>query len=214
MSIVNRIGMDTSGQLFWMILITFIVLVFLLITILSVIKIHRYRENNIEEMIHSVDKLINIYESMGNGPTKTMRTKISKNIFKLIQEHPLFLQFLDDGQRTQEPSQIEEKILPKTQIISVPHRFNILFTLSLTKSINFSTLKKNLKMSSGNLKHHISKLEELRWVEETYDYDDRVRTMINITPLGEEEFSNFISDLKIILKNFESHSEFLNPDMS
>ena len=93
----------------------------------------------------------------------------------------------------------DSQVLPKNEIFTVPHRFNILFMLYLYGEMNFTILRKRLNLTPGNLKHHIVKLKEFGWIEENVAFEPRVLQMVDITAAGRKKFEKYTSRLKNLL---------------
>ena len=87
-----------------------------------------------------------------------------------------------------------DKINP---IIHQPVRLQILTVLHMDKKVSFSTLKKELKLSDGNLGTHLEKLE-------THGYIRINKSFVNKKPLstvciekkGEKELLNYIESMQ------------------
>lgn len=93
-------------------------------------------------------------------------------------------------------------------IIHQPVRLRIMasvVTLELDEQVDFSTLKKLLNLTDGNLGAHISKLEQAGYiaVEKTF-VDKKPRTFVKTTGRGRDAFADHVKALQDILTRPES----------
>ena len=93
-------------------------------------------------------------------------------------------------------------------IIHQPVRLRImasLVTLELDEQVDFSTLKKLLDVTDGNLGAHISKLEQAGYIalEKTF-VDKKPRTFVKATGRGRDAFADHVTALQDILTRPES----------
>lgn len=90
-------------------------------------------------------------------------------------------------------------------IIHQPVRLQIISSLvSLDKNeqVNFSYLRKLLKLTDGNLGAHLTKLEEAGYVKIEKSFVARKPcTFINVTGKGRDAFAEHISALKEIVES-------------
>jgi DNA-binding MarR family transcriptional regulator len=89
------------------------------------------------------------------------------------------------------------------QLIHQPIRLRIMSALSVLdrgETVDFTFLKKKLKLTDGNLGMHLMKLEEAQYiqVEKTF-VARRPKTFICLTHTGREAFNEHIRILKSIL---------------
>ncbi len=89
------------------------------------------------------------------------------------------------------------------QILKESFRFKIMFLLYRYIKMSFPELQRTLKITSGNLTHHLKKLKEVEWVEERIALKQRTIKYYIITPLGEDKFEYQIRDLKKIIESIE-----------
>lgn len=188
---------------FWTVILVISVLIFILICIILVREIYKYRLNQFTKNIHSLENFLEIYEKLEDPDYSKMRAQISKEIFMILKDEPRILNYVSEKSQNEHIDDIEPELLPKNQIIKVPHRFNILMSLTILGATNFTELRKILHMSAGNLKHHIIKMQEMGWVKEDVEFGDRIRQMIQITHQGKQEFAQYTQKLKILLKKIE-----------
>lgn len=79
-------------------------------------------------------------------------------------------------------------------------RFTIMLILYTHERIEFSKLQKLLKLTSGNLDHHLKKLQDANLIKSRKEiFPERPLTAIRITELGKRKFKEYISNLKNIL---------------
>ena len=93
-------------------------------------------------------------------------------------------------------------------IIHQPVRLRIMasmVTLELDEQVDFSTLKKLLDVTDGNLGAHISKLEQAGYIalEKTF-VDKKPRTFVKATGRGRDAFIDHVQALQDILTRPES----------
>ena len=93
-------------------------------------------------------------------------------------------------------------------IIHQPVRLRIMasvVTLELDEQVDFSTLKKLLDVTDGNLGAHISKLEQAGYIalEKTF-VDKKPRTFVKATGRGRDAFTDHVTALQDIITRPES----------
>jgi DNA-binding MarR family transcriptional regulator len=89
-------------------------------------------------------------------------------------------------------------------IIHQPARLKIMSSLSALdpdEQVDFTYLKKLLKLTDGNLGAHLTKLEEAGYIkiEKTF-VDRKPKTYIKLTDKGRDTFDEHIKALKKIIK--------------
>jgi len=89
-------------------------------------------------------------------------------------------------------------------IIHQPARLKIMSSLSALdpdEQVDFTYLKKLLKLTDGNLGAHLAKLEEADYIkiEKTF-VDRKPKTYIKLTGKGRDAFDEHIKALKKIIK--------------
>ncbi|MFW9997034.1 MAG: transcriptional regulator [Candidatus Odinarchaeota archaeon] len=89
--------------------------------------------------------------------------------------------------------------LQKGRIFSDPNRFIIMFLLYYNVKMNFSDLQEKLKLTPGNLGHHLKKLEQVGFVRTQKIISWRILTLVSITDVGSKAFENFAKRMKRIL---------------
>ena len=95
------------------------------------------------------------------------------------------------------------KIILKREIFTDHPRFTIMFLIYLNKAVGFTELQRLLKLTPGNLDHHIKKLKRASYVKIRKKISWRPLNVVEITQKGIEAFRNYVSDLKEMLKNIE-----------
>ena len=95
------------------------------------------------------------------------------------------------------------KIILKREIFSNHPRFTIMFLIYLNKTVGFTELQRLLKLTPGNLDHHIKKLERAGLVKIRKKISWRPLNVVEITHKGVEAFRNYTSDLKQMLKDIK-----------
>lgn len=95
------------------------------------------------------------------------------------------------------------EILESSDIIKVPHRFNIMLLLYTHNKIGFTILRKLLHLTSGNLEHHLKVLKDTGWVKEKTIFSFRPLLVIEITETGRLSFQTQALKLKQLLDHIE-----------
>jgi DNA-binding MarR family transcriptional regulator len=91
------------------------------------------------------------------------------------------------------------------ETIHQPIRLRImaaLVTLAPDEELDFTTLRKLLDVTDGNLGAHLRKLEEAGFIAVNKTFVDRKpRTYVAVTPAGRKTFSQHVAALEAILKS-------------
>ncbi len=95
------------------------------------------------------------------------------------------------------------EILKKSDIIKVPHRFNIMLLLYTHNKIGFSILRNLLHLTAGNLDHHLKVLKDSGWIKERTIFSFRPLLVIEITEIGKINFQTQALKLKNLLDHIE-----------
>lgn len=85
------------------------------------------------------------------------------------------------------------------QVFHAQPRFSIVYLLFLKRKIGFVELQQLLKMTPGNLDHHLRKLEEVGLIMTRRVISWRPLVMVAITPEGISIFRSYILKLKALL---------------
>lgn len=89
-------------------------------------------------------------------------------------------------------------------IIHQPARLQImssLVALEPGEQVDFTYLRKLLKLTDGNLGAHLAKLEDARYIKINKTFISRKpRTYINVTGKGRDAFAEHVNALKEIIK--------------
>ena len=91
----------------------------------------------------------------------------------------------------------------RKEIFSDQPRFSIMFLLYLNRTVAFTELQHLLKLTPGNLDHHIKKLEKANYVIMRKKFSWRPLNVIMITNTGVEAFRSYASYLKKMLKKID-----------
>ena len=95
----------------------------------------------------------------------------------------------------------DDFLFSNDEIFSISARFSIMLLLYTHKSIGFADLFKLLKMTAGNLNHHLTKLSEAKYITtRKMLFPKRPLVIVEITKFGKEAFSNYLSKLHDMLK--------------
>ena len=83
-----------------------------------------------------------------------------------------------------------------------------LVTLDLNEQVDFTYLKKLLKLTDGNLGAHLSKLETVGYVqlEKTF-VNKKPKTYVSVTGKGRDAFQEHVAALEAILQNTEPRTQ-------
>jgi DNA-binding MarR family transcriptional regulator len=88
------------------------------------------------------------------------------------------------------------------EIVHAPARLLIFATLYVIDSGDFTFLLKQTKLTRGNLSSHLSKLEEVGYVEIKKEFVNKVpRTLIRLSKTGREAFDQYSKNMKKMLRN-------------
>lgn len=91
-------------------------------------------------------------------------------------------------------------------LLNVPARLAILAFLSTADAVGFSTLVKEIGLTSGNLSTHLSKLENADMISITKSFvNKRPRTTIKMTLSGREVFINYVSMMEKRYANYRKN---------
>ena len=89
------------------------------------------------------------------------------------------------------------------QIDDVIHsrvRLAIMSYLMTAGTADFSELKKQVKVSDGNLSTHLKKLETAGYIHQSKQFvANKPQTTIMVTKTGQEAFSTYLTGLKALL---------------
>jgi DNA-binding transcriptional ArsR family regulator len=77
--------------------------------------------------------------------------------------------------------------------------------LYVVESADFLFLERQTGLTKGNLSSHLSKLEIAGYVTINKEFVEKIpRTLISLSRKGSEAFKKYLSEMKWMLKNFES----------
>jgi DNA-binding MarR family transcriptional regulator len=95
-------------------------------------------------------------------------------------------------------------IIPSDEIFSTSCRLTIMILLYNHRRINFTELQKLLKLTPGNMDHHVKKLENAGYIR-TYKklFLKRPLTMIEITKTGKKAFKDYIKKFQYVLDSLK-----------
>jgi len=97
-----------------------------------------------------------------------------------------------------------KKIISVDKLIHEPARIAILAILSVVDEADFIYLMNETEMTQGNLSSHISKLENVAYINvEKKFIGKRPKTLLSITETGRKEFENYLKNFKAFLKLFK-----------
>lgn len=92
-------------------------------------------------------------------------------------------------------------------IIHQPARLRImasLVALEPNEQLDFSYLKKLLKLTDGNLGAHLAKLEKAGYIQLDKAFvDKKPKTFVSVTGAGRDAFREHVTALEAILQNSE-----------
>jgi len=94
----------------------------------------------------------------------------------------------------------ENNILPSDKIFTTSIRLTIMLILFSHKKILLNELKSILELTSGNLDHHLRKLETAGYVRTRKSlFPTRLLTIVEITTEGFDAFKEYLSKMKEVL---------------
>jgi DNA-binding MarR family transcriptional regulator len=99
------------------------------------------------------------------------------------------------------------------KLIHEQSRLKILIYLSqkFPSKTTFTKIKKDLKMTSGNLSIQLKKLEEGALINQDKKIEkNKVKTYINITNTGIEALNQYLNDLESLLSKIKGDNDELN----
>lgn len=105
------------------------------------------------------------------------------------------IEIVNDSDNLIKQKESSKEILEKNDLITAPHRFNILYCLFDNGRMNWTDLKNRLKLTSGNLDYHLSVLQERGWILKDEEYKDRYIQFIEISDYGRAEFKKYIEKI-------------------
>ncbi len=86
------------------------------------------------------------------------------------------------------------------EIVHAPARLLILATLSVIGSADFTFLLNQTKLTRGNLSSHLSKLEEVGYVEINKEFVKKIpRTLIRLSDDGRSAFDQYRMSMEKML---------------
>lgn len=95
-------------------------------------------------------------------------------------------------------------IQSKDHILTSPIRFPIMLVLYIQTKVRFSELQKLLHISSGNLDHHIKRLEMANYViKRRIFFLKRPQVVLIITNQGRDAFKDYTDRLRDILSEIK-----------
>ena len=98
----------------------------------------------------------------------------------------------------------DSQILPQDGIFNTSVRLSVMLILIKYKKANFTRLQILLQVTAGNLDFHLSKLEEVHYIERKKSFlTGRLSTMIEITDEGKKAFKDFLKKFKHILRQID-----------
>jgi DNA-binding MarR family transcriptional regulator len=103
--------------------------------------------------------------------------------------------------RNKEAKIMENSTIPTDELFTTSVRITIMLLLFNHKRISFTELQKLLQLTSGNLDHHIKKLESANYVKtyKKFTSSKRPLTTVEITSHGKTVFEKYIKNLKNVL---------------
>lgn len=94
----------------------------------------------------------------------------------------------------------ENNIIPSDKIFTTSIRLTIMLILFSHKKILLNELKSILELTSGNLDHHLRKLETIGYITTRKSFfPTRPLTIVEITKEGFDAFKEYLSKIKEVL---------------
>ena len=86
------------------------------------------------------------------------------------------------------------------RVIHEPARFMIMACLYVVESADFLFLMRQTELTRGNLSSHLSKLEEVAYVQIIKEFVDKIpRTLLRLTSKGRKAFRAYRQNMKQVL---------------
>lgn len=105
------------------------------------------------------------------------------------------------------PSPANEELQPLAEIdklIHEPARLMILATLHAVESADFLFVERQTGLTRGNLSSHMSKLENVRYIEITKEFVNKIpRTLLRITDEGRSALLAYVDQMDSVLNNLK-----------
>ena len=101
------------------------------------------------------------------------------------------IEIVKDSENIIKQKENGKEILEKNDLITAPHRFNILYCLYDNGRMNWTELKNKLKLTSGNLDYHLSVLQKKGWIIKDEEFQERILQFIDISEYGKVEFAKY-----------------------
>jgi DNA-binding transcriptional ArsR family regulator len=105
------------------------------------------------------------------------------------------------------PDPENENLQPLAEIdklIHEPARLMILAILHAVEYADFLFVERQTGLTRGNLSSHMSKLEEVGYIEITKEFVDKIpRTLLRITNIGRAALLVYSNDMKQVLHGLE-----------
>lgn len=100
---------------------------------------------------------------------------------------------------------MSNKLIQNINDIFAPKaRLGVMTVLAMNDEADFSTLKKQLDLSDGNLGAHMNVLEKAGYVEVRKAFvERRPKTTYKLTEAGRKAFSEHLKQLEIIIKKMK-----------
>ena len=95
--------------------------------------------------------------------------------------------------------------MEKNKIFSSSNRLIVMLLLKLHSKVQFNEFMTLMKITPGNLDHHLKMLESANFIiRKPSILSRKVKVMIEITELGESELSVYLDTLKSLIRKLES----------
>ena len=100
----------------------------------------------------------------------------------------------------EEEKDVDISIPESNNSFSISIRFSIMLILYVHKRISFLNLQNLLKVTAGNLDHHLSRLIEEEYVDKKkIIFSKRPLTYIFITEKGKQDFGQYLTKFKDVI---------------
>ncbi|WP_371805098.1 tetratricopeptide repeat protein [Candidatus Lokiarchaeum ossiferum] len=108
------------------------------------------------------------------------------------------IEIVKDSDNLIKQKEFSQEILEKNDLITAPHRFNILYCLYDYGRMNWTDLKNKVQLTSGNLDYHLSVLQKKGWIIKDEEYQDRFLQFVDISEYGREEFAKYTEKISLM----------------
>ncbi|MFC1782900.1 transcriptional regulator [Planctomycetota bacterium] len=86
-----------------------------------------------------------------------------------------------------------------------PIRLGILTALQMDNALDFTTIKKRLKVSDGSLGLHLQKLKDIKYITCKKSFvGRRPKSVYQLTPAGRKALSEYLNSMSLLINSLEN----------